>query len=226
MTIQKFLPPFLFACMLTAAQAQTPTASTATPAVFDTPTAASAPAAPTYTAEHLAAAERIVYAMALPERFILPSKAMIKLSEERDADNAALMETVFNSYLEKKYTADKLTPYFASRFDLGTCRQIATFWEGPVGKKLVKAQINILNGGEPKPIMYTRKEKAILKQFETSPAGQAMLAALPDIEETFADYTSDTQKKMREVFLRELERHLKSKAAASATSAASSAPAQ
>ena len=160
-------------------------------------------------ADHLAAAERVVHAMAMPERFIVTTSEMIKLSKQRDPVNAGLMSTIFNPYLEKKYTAEKLKPFFASRFDLDTCRQIAAFWEGPVGKKLVKIQLRLLTTGKPERPVYTRSEKAILKKFEESDAGQAMLQAMPDIEDVFAEYTRETQMKMREEFLRELERRLK-----------------
>lgn len=171
--------------------------------------ASAAEPSPQFAADHLAAAERVVYAMALPERFIIPASEMIKLSKQRDPVNAGLMGTTFNPYLEKKYTAEKLKPFFASRFDLEACRQIAAFWEGPVGKKLVRIQLRLLTTGKAERPAYNRGEKAILKKFENSDAGQAMLQAMPDIEDVFAEYTKDTQTKMREEFLRELERRLK-----------------
>lgn len=173
---------------------------------------------PEFSADHLAAAERVVYAMALPERFIIPTSEMIKLSKQRDPVNAGLMGATFDPYLEKKYTAEKLKPFFASRFDLDACRQIAAFWEGPVGKKLVKIQVRLLTTGKADRPVYNRNEKAILKKFEESPAGQAMLQAMPDIEDVFTEYTKDTQMKMREEFLRELERRLKSGTQAGITS--------
>jgi hypothetical protein len=168
-----------------------------------------AQAQPQFSAEHLAAAERVVYAMGLPERFIIPTSEMIKVSKTRDPDNADLMNAVFASYLDKHYTGEQLKPYFASLFDPDMCRQIAAFWEGPVGQKLVKTKVQLLSGGEPPALVYNRREKAIIKQFEKTAAGKAMLAAMPSIEETFADYTNDTQMKMREEFLRQLEKKIK-----------------
>lgn len=203
MKMLKSLLLFLLACAsIASAQAQAPA---------DTP--------PVFQPEHLAAAERIVYAMGLPERFIIPTSEMIKLSKTRDPVNAGLMGTVFQPYLEKKYTAEKLRTYFASRFDPETCLQIATFWEGPVGKKLVKTQVRLLTTGKADRPVYNRTEKAILKKFEASAAGQSMLEAMPDIEEVLSEYTRDTQTKMREEFLRQLERRLKNGSQAAVTPA-------
>lgn len=158
------------------------------------------------SAAHLAAAERVVYAMGLPERFIIPTKQLLQRSLEKDPANAGLMSAVMNPYLEKRYTANQLRNFFASRFDTATCLAIAKFWEGPVGKKMVRNQVQTLDTGEPQSLEFTAKEKAIIKRFENTEASRQFVVAIPDIEETFAEYTKNTQMKMRESFLLELEK--------------------
>jgi hypothetical protein len=155
---------------------------------------------------HLAAAERVVYAMGLPERFIIPTTQLLRPSLERDPDNAPLMATTMAPYLKKSYTAGQLKTYIAERFDLNTCRQIATFWEGPVGKKLVRNQVRMLTSGEAPQLVFTDSERELIKQFESTPASQEFVGAIPDIEDKLVEYTKNTQMRMREDFLDELGR--------------------
>lgn len=162
-----------------------------------------------YAAAHLAAAERVIYAMALPERFILPTRQLLKNSLEKDPENAPLMSATMEPYLEKQYTARQLKRYFASQFDQATCQQIAAFWEGPVGKKLVKTQVQMLTAGDAPPLVFTPKEKALMKRFDATSAGQAFLGAMPQIEETFAEYMKNTQMRMREQFMLNLDKKLR-----------------
>jgi hypothetical protein len=169
---------------------------------------ASAQDAPSFSAEHLAAAERVVYAMGLPERFIIPTKELLRRSREADPENGILMSAVFDPYLEKKYTGEQLRGFIAAQFDLDTCRQIAQFWEGPVGKKLVNNQIRMLTKGNAPKLIFTPREKALIKKFESTPSGQAFLQTLPLIEDTLLEYTEETHQKMREKFLKELKREL------------------
>ena len=166
-------------------------------------------AAKEYSAAHLAAAERLIYAMALPERFIIPTKQLLKNSLEKDPDNAPLMSATMDPYLEKQYTAGQLKTWFASQFDAEICRQIATFWEGPVGKKLVRTQVQMRTTGEAPELVFTPKEKALMKRFDATKAGQAFLVAMPQIEEVFAEYMKDTQMRMREQFMIELDKKLR-----------------
>jgi hypothetical protein len=163
-----------------------------------------------FSAEHLAAAERVVYAMGLPERFIIPTQELLQRSREKDPDNAPLMSAVFRPYLEKKYTAEQLRGFFAARFDLDYCRRIAEFWEGPVGKKLVSNQVRMLTSGTAPKLVFSAREKALIKNFETTGAGKAFLFAMPDIEDVLEGFTRETQMKMREKFLNELKRQLES----------------
>ncbi|WP_158592279.1 DUF2059 domain-containing protein [Noviherbaspirillum sedimenti] len=162
-----------------------------------------------YATTHLAAAERVIYAMALPERFILPTRQLLKNSLEKDPENAPLMSATMEPYLEKQYTAKQLKRYFASQFDEATCKQIAAFWEGPVGKKLVKTQVQMLTAGEASQLVFTPKEKALMKRFDATKAGQAFLEAMPQIEETFAEYMKNTQMRMREQFMLNLDKKLR-----------------
>lgn len=162
-----------------------------------------------YSAAHLAAAERVVYAMALPERFIIPTRQLLQNSLEKDPDNAPLMSATMDPYLQKQYTAQQLKGWFASRFDQTTCRQIAAFWEGPVGRKLVRTQVQMLSTGEAPELVFTPKEKALMKRFDATKAGQAFLVAMPQIEETFAEYMKDTQMRMREQFMIQLDKKLR-----------------
>lgn len=162
-----------------------------------------------FTPAHLAAAERIVNAMALPERFIIPTRQLLQNSLEKDPENAPLMSATMDPYLQKGYTVNQLKGYFASQFDLPTSRRIATFWEGPVGKKLARTQVQMLATGEAPELVFTAKEKAIMKRFDATKAGQAFLLAMPNIEETFAEYTKNTQMKMREQFMNELAKKLR-----------------
>lgn len=166
-----------------------------------------------YSAAHLAAATRVVYAMGLPERFIIPTKQLLQGSLDKDPDNAELMSATMAPYLQKHYTADQLRDFFASRFDLAACRQIAAFWEGPVGKKLVRIQVQQLSTGDGPELAFTAREKALMKRFDATRAGKAFLAAMPDIEDKMAEHTKDTQMKMRERFLQALEKKLKSEPA-------------
>lgn len=165
---------------------------------------------PQFSAEHLAAAERVAYAMGLPERFIIPTQELLQRSREKDPDNAPLMMTVFRPYLEKKYTAEQLRGYFAARFNLAYCQRIAEFWEGPVGKKLVSNQIHMLSSGEAPKLVFTAREKTLIKKFEATEAGRAFLLAMPDIEDTLEEFTHTTQMKMREKFLDALKQQLES----------------
>ena len=162
-----------------------------------------------FSAAHLAAAERVIYAMALPERFIIPTRQLLQNSQDKDPENAPLMSSTMEPYLEKKYTVQQLKNYFASQFDQSTCQQIAAFWEGPVGKKLVKTQVQMLATGEAPQLVFTPKEKALMKRFDATKAGQAFVVAMPQIEETFAEYTKNTQMRMREQFLINLEKKLR-----------------
>lgn len=166
-------------------------------------------AAKEYSATHLAAAERLIYAMALPERFIIPTRQLLKNSLEKDPDNAPLMSATMDPYLQKQYTASQLKIWFASQFNPDICRQIATFWEGPVGKKLVRTQVQMLTTGDAPQLVFTPKEKALMKRFDATKAGQAFLVAMPQIEEIFAEYMKDTQMRMREQFMIELDKKLR-----------------
>lgn len=163
----------------------------------------------TYAASHLAAAERVVYAMALPERFIIPTRQLLQNSLEKDPENAPLMSSTMAPYLKKQYTAQQLKGYVASQFDQATCQQIAAFWEGPVGKKLVKTQVQMLTTGEAPPLEFTSSEKAAMKRFDATKAGQAFVGAMPQIEETFAEYMKNTQMRMREQFMINLDKKLR-----------------
>lgn len=166
-------------------------------------------AAKEFSSAHLAAAERVIYAMALPERFIIPTKQLLKSSLDKDPENAPLMSATMDPYLEKQYTAKQLNTWFASQFDKDTCHQIAAFWEGPVGRKLVRTQVQMLTTGEAPQLVFTPKEKALMKRFDGTKAGQAFLVAMPQIEETFAEYMKNTQMRMREQFMLELDKKLR-----------------
>ncbi|MBI1892144.1 MAG: hypothetical protein HYS18_15980 [Burkholderiales bacterium] len=163
-----------------------------------------------YSTEHLAAAERVAYAMGLPERFIIPTQELLQRSREKDRDNAPLMTAVFRPYLEKKYTAEHMRDYFAARFDLTYCRSIADFWEGPVGKKLVRNQVLMLTSGTAPKLVFTAREKTLIKNFEATDAGKAFMLSMPEIEDAMDEFTRTTQTKMREKFLDELKRKLES----------------
>lgn len=176
-----------------------------------------AQAAPPYTAAHLAAAGRVISAMALPERFIIPTRLLLQNSLEKDPENAPLIAATMAPYLQKQYTVNQLKDFFASQFDQATCGQIATFWEGPVGKKLVQTQMQMLHTGEATPLVFTAREKALMKRFDSTSAGKAFLVAMPGIEERFDEYARSTQTKMREHFLLELEKKLRQESAKPAT---------
>lgn len=180
----------------------------------------------TPSAAHLAAAQRVVYAMGLPERFIIPTKQLLQRSLDKDPVNAPLMSATMAPYLKKSYTANQLKGYFASQFDLETCRQIAAFWEGPVGKKLVRTQVTMLNTGDAPELVFTSAEKAIIQRFEATPAAQAFQVAMPGIEDRLAEYTKNTQMKMREDFLTELHKRSAQKPASGKRNKSSAAGGQ
>ncbi len=200
-----------------AAEAGAPAAAQAAPVAEAAPVAPTAPVAPaattgSYAPAHMAAAERLVYAMGLPERFIVPTQLLLQNSFEKDPENAPLMKATMAPYLKREYTAAHLKPWFAGKFDRATMLRIATFWEGPVGKKLIASQVQVAATGEPKPLTFTEKEKQIMKRFDATSAGQAFVLAIPEIEENFAEFVRITQLRMREKFLLDLEQKLKQEA--------------
>lgn len=197
----------LAACWSSAAAGEAGAAAAAPAA-----TAAPAAAAVSYAPTHLAAAERVVYAMGLPERFIVPTQVLLQNSFEKDPDNAPLMKATMAPYLKREYTVAQLKPWFAGKFDRASLQRIAVFWEGPVGKKLVASQLQVSMTGETKPLTFTEKEKQLMKRFDATQAGQAFVQAIPDIEENFAEFVRITQLRMREQFLLDLEQKLKQEA--------------
>ena len=162
-----------------------------------------------FSAAHLAQAERLVYAMGMVESLSIPSKRLIQQIRQGDPARADLMASAMGPFLEKKYIGQGLRELMAGQFDIETCRQLAEHWEGPVGRKFVKAQVQLLTTGKAPQLKFTPAEEAAAKRFEKTAAFQAFVRAQPAIQKGLAAYAQDTKEKMTQKMEEEAARRNK-----------------
>jgi hypothetical protein len=149
-----------------------------------------------YTDAHLAQAERLVYAMGIVESLTLPTKRLISQIRQSDPARADAMAAGMGPFMEKKYIGQGLREMVASKLDADTCRQLAEHWEGPIGRKFVNTQVQLLTTGKAPQIKFTPKEEAEMKRFEKTPAFQAFARAQPAIMQGVAAFAKDSKEKM------------------------------
>lgn len=134
-----------------------------------------------FTEEHLAAAERVVYSIGIPESLIIPTEREIQLIQKSDPAKAQALSAASKPFLEKQYIGSSLKVFVASELDAETCRKIADFWEGPVGRKFVGKQVELLSSGNTSPLQFSPDEEEAMSSFEKTKAFQDFTAAMPKI---------------------------------------------
>jgi hypothetical protein len=160
-----------------------------------------------FSAEHLAAAERMVYALGIPESLSIPTRRVIQQVREKDPVRAKVMSSAFEPYLDKKYVADGLKEFIAGQLDNESCRQIAEFWEGPVGRRFVSTQVELLMTGKAPKLVFTPDEETMMKRFEKTGAFHAFNRAMPAIQARIAEFAKDLQARMGTRFKEELRKN-------------------
>lgn len=78
------------------------------------------------------------------------------------------MTTVITPLIEKKRIGLELRKVMASQFNIESCRLLSEFWEGPVGRKFVNAQVQVLSTGKGPELNFTPSEKAISGKISTN----------------------------------------------------------
>lgn len=146
-----------------------------------------------YAPEHLAEAERLVYAMGAAESIIIPSMRYLANLRATDPQKAEAMAAAMEPFLVKEYVGQGLRHFFASQFDVETCRQLAEFWEGPVGRRFVDTQLQLLSTGSAPELRLTQEEQELMQQFEGTAAARAMAQAMPAFEQRLAAFANETQ---------------------------------
>jgi hypothetical protein len=149
-----------------------------------------------FSAAHLAEAERLVYALGMVESLTIPTRRAIQQIRQSDPARADLMAAGMGPFLEKKYIGLGLRELMASQFDPETCRQLSEHWEGPVGRRFVNTQVQLLSTGKAPELKFTPEEEAMAKRFEKTAAFQAFARAQPAIQQGLAAYVKDTKEKM------------------------------
>lgn len=156
--------------------------------------------------EHLAQAERLVYAMGTAESIGIPTRRLLNTMRETDPQKAELMAAVMEPFLAKGYVGRGLRGFWASRFDIDTCRQLIAFWEGPVGRRFVSTQVQLLSTGSAPELRFTQEEQDIMRRFEKTPAARAMAQAMQAFEKPLAAFTSETQQLITQRYAEEVAR--------------------
>ena len=149
-----------------------------------------------FTNEHLAQAERLVYALGIPESLTIPATRALQQLRTKDPSRADLMDSIMRPYLDKNFLGREIRGFIAGEFDIETCRQLVELWEGPVGRKFVNTQVQLLTTGNAPQLEFTADEEAIMKRFEQSPAAQAFARGMPVVMEKIAEFTKDTKGKI------------------------------
>lgn len=131
----------------------------------------SAPAASAYAPEHLAAAERVIDAMALTQVFGYAIDHSIAQVRANDPSTADLLIQASAPLKKREFVVDELRDFVASQLDPSSCAAITDFLQGPVGRKHIEAQIEELRTGKPVPVVLDEREQAIEQAFGQSKAG-------------------------------------------------------
>ena len=162
-----------------------------------------------FSAAHLAQAERLVYALGMVESLSIPTKRLIQQIRQSDPVRADVMASGMGPFMEKKYIGAGLRELMASQFDMETCRQLAEHWEGPIGRKFVNTQVQLLTTGKAPQFKFTPAEEAMAKRFEQTAAFKAFVRAQPAIQQGLAAFAQDTKQKMAQRMQEESERRNK-----------------
>jgi hypothetical protein len=149
-----------------------------------------------FSNEHLAEAERLVYALGIAESLSIPATRALQRLREKDPARADLLDSIMKPYLDKKFLGREIRGFIAGEFDIETCRQLAELWEGPVGRKFVNTQVQLLSTGAAPQLEFTADEEAIMKRFEQTPAAQAFARGMPVVMAKIADFAKDTKEKI------------------------------
>ncbi len=159
-----------------------------------------------FSAAHLVEAERLVYALGIVENLSIPTRKFLRQIRETDPARADLMASVMEPFIDKKYIGLEFRGFMASQFDVETCRQLSEHWEGPVGRRFVNTQVQLLTTGKAPELKFTPTEEAIGKRFEQTAAFRAFARAQPALQQRLAAFAKDTKEKMAQKMKEELVR--------------------
>ena len=159
-----------------------------------------------FSTAHLEAAERLVYAMGMYESLTIPTRKVLQQMRTSDPATADLMAAVVEPFIDKEYIGHEFRVFMASQFDMETCRQLSEHWEGPIGRRFVDTQVQLLTTGKARPLKFTQTEEAIAKRFEKTPAFLAFARAMPAIEARLAAFGKEIEVKMAARMKEELVR--------------------
>jgi len=109
-------------------------------AIAQTPKPA-ASATSTHTPAHLAAADRVIDAMALVQVFGHALDRSVAQMRANDPSSADLLSEASAPVLKPQFVTGELRDFVADQIDLASCTAIADFLQGPVGSKHIAAQI-------------------------------------------------------------------------------------
>jgi hypothetical protein len=159
-----------------------------------------------FSPAHLKAAERLVYALGMYESLTIPTKRALEQMRAIDPAKAELMTYVVAPFITKEYIGREFREFVAGQFDMETCGGLSEFWEGPVGRKFVTSQVQLLTTGKAAPLTFTPAEESNAKLFEKTKAFLAFSRAMPAIEERLALFTKELNVKMAARMNEELAR--------------------
>lgn len=163
-----------------------------------------------FSPAHLAAAERLVFAMGMYESLTIPTTRALEQMRATDPARAELIAHVAEPFIKKEYIGQEFRQFMAAHFDLKTCEQLTEYWEGPVGRKYVAVQVQLLTTGKAPPLTFTPVEESMLKLFEKTRACAEFSRAWPALEARVAAFSNEIGTKiaqrMREESVRSKER--------------------
>ena len=159
-----------------------------------------------FSSAHLAEAERLVYALGVAESMSIPTNRFLQKVRDNEPEKGELMTAVMSPFIEKKYIGLGLREFMASQFDMESCRLLSEHWEGPVGRKFVGTQIQLLSTGKAPEITFTPTEEAIGKSFEKTAAFQDFMRAQPAIQQKIGAFAKEIKEKMAQRMRDELAR--------------------
>lgn len=159
-----------------------------------------------FSSAHLAEAERLVYALGVAERMSIPTKRFLQNVRENEPEKGELMTAVMSPFIEKKYIGLGLRVFMASQFDMKSCRLLSEHWEGPVGRKFVDTQIQLLSAGKAPMLTFTPAEDAIAKSFEKTAAFKSFMRSQPAIQKKIGAFANEIKEKMAQKMKDELAR--------------------
>lgn len=141
------------------------------PPAFAQPAAPAAAVHSVHTPEHLAAADRVIDAMALAQVFGHALDRSIAQMRASDPSSADLLSQASAPLQKPQFVTGELRDFVADQLDLASCTAIANFLQGPVGSKHIAAQIEELRTGKPVAVTLDEREQAAEQAFGQSKAG-------------------------------------------------------